>query len=92
MTISTPLFHRKSQILEKSPAKKIHVIKNMSYQKKGITKPALFFDPPPVEFRGEGFPTRNRREVYLKFSDLEADADRFARFRQYTPQNAKLRK
>ena len=90
MTISTLLFHRKSQILEKSPAKKIHIIKKYELPTKGITKPALFFDPPPVEFRGEGFPTRNRREVYLKFFDLEADADRFARFHQYTPPNVEL--
>ena len=60
--------------------------------KKRITKPALFFDPPPVKSRGLGFPTRYWCEIHLKFFDLEAHADRFARFHQYTPQNSKLQK
>ena len=65
-------------------------MKKYELPKKRHHETRTFFDPPLVKSRGVGFPTRNRREVYLKFFDLEADADRFTRFRQNVPPNREL--
>ena len=64
----------------------------MSYQKKGITKPALFFDPPPVESPGVRLGLRYQKRLHVKFINLEFFFYGFAKFLRYTPQNAKLRK
>ena len=51
-----------------------------------------FFCTPLVESSDLGFGTNYPKKVPMKFFNLEACADRFARFRRYTFQNSKLRK
>ena len=60
--------------------------------KKACLKPALFFVPPLLKSRDLGILTSYWYEIHMKFFDLEAHADRFARFHRYPPQNSKLRK
>ena len=67
------------------------IFKNdIRHAKKTHHETRTFLLTPPVKSRGLGFPTRYWCEIHLKFFDLEARADRFARFHQYTPQNSKL--
>ena len=68
------------------------MIKKYMLSKNTYQNARAFFCTPLLKSPDLGFPTSYWYEMHTKFFDLEASADRFARFRRYPPQNSKLRK